>query len=185
MKALIGYGTWYGATSDTSERIAEVLRKKRIDTNVVDLEEEMVDDVSEYDLIVVGAGVRMARWNRNVEKFIDKHKKALAEKNVALFVSAGGASIDAKKGETEKMNDAYEKHLVKKAEKYSLDPISMKLFGGVWDYNQMGWLTRKLLGRVKKELREAGFDEENGVYDTRDFEEIQNWAEELAEHMKK
>jgi len=184
MKALIGYGTWYGATSDTSERIAEVLREKEIDVNVVDLGEETVDDVSEYDLIVVGAGVRMARWNRSAEKFIDKHKKDLADKKVALFVSAGGASIDAKNGETEKVENAYEKHLVKKAEKYSLDPISMSLFGGLWDYNQMGWLTRKLLGRVKKSLHEAGFEEENGVYDTRNFEEIRDWAVELAEKVK-
>ena len=60
----------------------------------------------------------------------------------------------------------------------------MRLFGGVWDYNKMGWLTRKLLGRVKKSLHEAGFEEENGIYDTRDFEEIQNWAEALAKEME-
>lgn len=184
MKVIIGYGTWYGATSSTSEIIAEVLRNEGIEVDVVDLGRELIYDISEYALIVVGAGVRMGRWHGGAEKFIERHREKLAEKKVAIFVSAGGASIDAKKGDNEKTKDAYQKHLVKKAEKYSLNPISMNLFGGIFDYGKMGWLTRKLMSLAKKGLREAGVEEKDNSYDTRNLEEIKEWAKELAEKLK-
>ena len=181
MNALIGFATWYGATSDSADIIADVLREKGAEVRVANLEKELVEDISEFDLVVVGAGVRMGRWNGNADKFIDRHKKELRDKKVAIFASAAGASISAEKGETDKTQDAYEKHLTKKAEKYSLNPVSMKMFGGVFDYNKMGWLTRRLFGRFKKDLREAGFEEEDGVFDTRSIEEIRKWAEKLVE----
>ncbi len=181
---LIVYGTWYGATSDTSEKIAEILRKRSMNVRLADLGKESVEDISEYDLVIVGSGVRMNRWNGDAEKFIDKNKGKLASKKVAIFVSAGGASIDAKRGDVEKKDDAYRRLLVEKAEKYSLDPISMGLFGGIFDYNKMNWLTRKLLGRIKKSLREFKIEEKDGVFDTRDREEIRRWAEKLADKVE-
>lgn len=63
-KALTFFGTRYGATTNTSEEIAGVLRKEGMEARVVDAKKEKIEDISEYDLVVVGArGVR--------EKFCD------------------------------------------------------------------------------------------------------------------
>jgi len=40
LKALIAYGTRYGATAGTSEEIAKILREEGFDTKIVNLKEE-------------------------------------------------------------------------------------------------------------------------------------------------
>jgi menaquinone-dependent protoporphyrinogen IX oxidase len=58
----------------------------------------------------------------------------------------------------------------------------MVLFGGVLDYNKMGWMTRKGMEvAFKARLQNSGFKEaEPGVYDLRDWDEIRSWTRELA-----
>ena len=49
-KALIVYGTRYGATQSTSEEIAKVLQGEGLEVNVVNAKKERVRDISPYDL---------------------------------------------------------------------------------------------------------------------------------------
>jgi hypothetical protein len=57
----------------------------------------------------------------------------------------------------------------------------MVIFGGVWDFNKMSFIFRKTLSPVKIKIEEAGFKEiEPGLYDTRDWDVIRNWAKEMA-----
>ena len=88
-------------------------------------------------------------------------------------------------GDTEAIEDAWQKNLVEKAEEYSLEPVLMGIHGGVWNYNTMGHLFRKTMGPLKNKLKEAGFQEiEPGVYDSRNWYDIRNWAKELAEKVR-
>ena len=65
---------------------------------------------------------------------------------------------------------------------YGLKPITTGIFGGVINYNKMGFFERKVMGFLKPQLEKDGFKEtEPGVYDLRDWDEIRNWAAELAE----
>jgi menaquinone-dependent protoporphyrinogen IX oxidase len=83
------------------------------------------------------------------------------------------------------MEREWTKNLVEKAEKYSLEPVSLGMFGGVWDYNKMGFVAKKTMGGLKMKLKDAGFEEiEPGLYDTRDWEEIRNWARDLVEKVR-
>ena len=75
MKTLIVYGTRYGATASTSEEIATVLRDEGFDVRVVNAKEEKVHDISEYNLIIVGSGMKIDRWTKEPEKFLKKFKK--------------------------------------------------------------------------------------------------------------
>ncbi|MBY8988501.1 MAG: hypothetical protein KGD61_08600, partial [Candidatus Lokiarchaeota archaeon] len=73
------------------------------------------------------------------------------------------------------------KYLEDKATKYELNPISMTMFGGIWDFNQISKIYRKFIEAEKENFIAAGFKEtEPGVYDTRDWDEIREWAIELA-----
>ena len=58
-KALIVYGTRYGATASTSEDIAEVLRQEGLDVNVVNLKDDKVKDITNYGLVIVGSGIQI------------------------------------------------------------------------------------------------------------------------------
>jgi menaquinone-dependent protoporphyrinogen oxidase len=173
-KVLIVYGTRYGATEGTSEEIAKVLRDTGLDVRVVNAKTEKIRDISEYDLIVVGSGIQMARWTGAAEKFLEKFQKELASKKVAIFVSSGAQTPE----ETE---NARKQYLEDKASKYGLPPISMAVFGGVYDFNKMFFLFRKTLASLKPKLEEAGVKKvKPGLYDTRDWDAIRAWAKEIA-----
>ena len=74
-KALIVYGTRYGATASTSEEIAEILRKEGLDVRVVNAKEEKVQDITEYELVIVGSGIQINRWTGEPKKFLKKFQK--------------------------------------------------------------------------------------------------------------
>ncbi|MFX1572328.1 MAG: hypothetical protein ACFFB0_06230, partial [Promethearchaeota archaeon] len=85
------------------------------------------------------------------------------------------------KGEYDEIKRITKKYLEDKASKYDLNPISMTMFGGIWDYNQMGKIYRKFLEADKDNFIPAGFKEtEPGVYDSRNWDKIRKWAKELV-----
>jgi menaquinone-dependent protoporphyrinogen oxidase len=79
-KALIVYGTRYGAAASTSKKIAETLRQSHIETLVVNAKEEKVEDITDYNLVIVGSGIQINRWTSEPEDFLKKHQKELANK---------------------------------------------------------------------------------------------------------
>jgi menaquinone-dependent protoporphyrinogen oxidase len=182
-KALIVYGTRYGATAMTSEEIADVFRQEGLDVRVVNLKDEKVKDISEYELVVVGSGIRIKKWTKEPERFLKKFQKELAKKKTAIFISCGAKyPLDEKADVETEIEYARTKYLEEKAAKYNLQPVALGLFGGVYNFNKMGWFFRKTLSAVKPQLEEAGVPEtEPGLYDTRDINAIRSWAKELAQ----
>jgi len=81
-KALIAYGTRYGATEMTSEEIADVLRQEGLDVKVVNLKEDKVKDITEYELVIVGSGIQIHKWTGEPEKFLKKFQKELAKRKL-------------------------------------------------------------------------------------------------------
>jgi menaquinone-dependent protoporphyrinogen oxidase len=182
MKTLIAYGTRYGATASTAEEISRVLQEQGHEVNVVNVKKGKIKSISDYDLVIIGSGMRMFRWVSEAEKFIKKFQNELREKKTAVFVSSGAQALHKYDGATEEMDAAWTKYLVEKVEKYSLQPSMMAIFGGVWDYNKMGFPFKQTMIPFQEKLREAGIQQsEPGVYDTRDWDEIRNWAYALAQ----
>jgi len=180
-KVLIAYGTRYGATSGTAVEIAKVLQGKGLEVKLVNLKEEKVKDISEFELIIVGSGMKMDMWTSKAKDFLKKFNKELKEKKVAIFVSSGGKALMEYKGEHEEISRITKKYLEDKASKHYLNPISMIMFGGIWDFNQMGKIYTKFLEAEKDNFIPAGFKETvPGVYDSRNWDDIRKWAKELA-----
>lgn len=185
MKTLIAFCTRYGATETTTEEIAKTLRDEGFDVQVVNTKKEKVKDISEYELVIVAAGLQMFRWCKESEKFLKKFQKDLRERKTAIFVSSGARAITTYDGNTEALEEQWQKQLVNKIEEYNLNPIALGIFGGLWDYNKMSFVFKKTMGPFKMKLQEVGIEEvEPDVYDTRDWDEIRNWAKELAEKVR-
>lgn len=181
LKALIAYGTRYGATTGTSEEIGKILRQKGFDVNIVNVKDEKIKDISEYDLIVVASGMRMGKWVGEAEDFLKKFQKDLKKKKLALFVSTL-KTVSEREGKTEDVARMRKVALEDKVAQYNLHPITLGFFGGVLDYNKMGFLFKRTMGFLKPQLVKDGFKEtEHGVYDLRDWDEIRTWATELVE----
>lgn len=184
MKTLIVYGTRYGATASTSEEIAKVLRDEGFTVRVVNAKEEQVDDVSEYEFIIVGSGMKINRWTKEPELFLKKFQKELSKKKVVIFVSSAIKAVYEYEENSEELEKAQKKYLDEKAEKYSLKPVAMTIFGGVLNYDSMGWMTRKTVGQLWRKYEEMGIEKKDGVYDTRNWEAIRKWTKELAQSLR-
>ena len=182
-KTLIVYGTRYGATASTSEQIAEILRQEGLDVRVVNLKEEKVRDITEYELVLVGSGIKIGKWTKEPENFLKKFQNELAKKKVAIFVCCGSTEpLDEKEDKIKSIEKARIKYLEEKAAEFNLQPVALGLFGGIYDFNKMSWFLRKTMSGLKPQLEEAGFKKtEHGVYDTRDLNAIRSWAKELAQ----
>ena len=182
MKALILYGSRYGATKETAEEITKILQAENFYVKIIDAKEEKVKDISEFELVIVGSGIACNKWVNEAEDFLKKFQKELAHKKLALFVSSV-KSIAEKEGNTEEVTKMRKGALDEKVTKYHLKPMILGFFGGIIDFNRMGFLTRKgMEAAFKLPLQKHGFKEtEPGVYDLHDWDEIHNWIKELAE----
>jgi menaquinone-dependent protoporphyrinogen oxidase len=184
-KVLIVYGTRYGATESTSEEISKILQGEGLEAKVVNARKENIKDISPYDLIIVGSGMQMGKWTKEPENFLNQFQKELANKKVAIFVSSAAQALIEHENKTEEINNNRKQYLEEKAAKYNLQPVSMVIFGGVWDYNKMNFLFKKTLSGFKPKIEAAGYKEiKPGLYDTRDWNIIRSWAKELATKIK-
>jgi len=184
MKALIIYGTRYGATASTSEEIAKILQSEGLEVKVINAKEEKIKDISPYGLIIVGSGMQFGRWAGEAEDFLKRFQKEFAPKKVALFISTM-KTVTEREGKTEELEKTRKMELEDKVAKYNLQPISLGFFGGVLDFNKMNIITRKTLGFLRPQLEKDGFKESpSGVYELRDWEEIRGWTKELATKAK-
>ncbi len=181
MNALIVYATRYGATKGTADEIAKILREENFDVKVVNSKEEKVKDISEYELVVVGSGMAMGNWCSEAEDFLKKFQKDLENKKLSLFISSL-KPVEEREGKTNLVARIRKIGFEDKILKYHLKPITMGFFGGIIDYNKMSFLIRKGMEMgYKSNLKKHRFKEvESGVYDLRDWDEIRNWAKELA-----
>ena len=182
---LIVYGSSFGATKGTSEEIARILREENFDITIVNAQEEKVKDISEYNLIIVGSSLANCKWNSHAEEFLKKFQKDFEHKALALFVSSV-SPIAEREGNTEEVAKLRKLALDDKVSKYGLKPIMMGVFGGILNYNKMGFLARKGMEvAFKSRLQNTGFKEaEPGVYDLRDWDEIRSWTRELAKKVQ-
>jgi menaquinone-dependent protoporphyrinogen oxidase len=180
-KALVVYGTRYGATKTTSQEIAQVLKEHNFDVTVADAKKEKIKDISEFELVVVGSGMALGDWVNEAEDFLKRHRKSLETKKLALFISSL-KPIEEKQGKTDLVEKIQKNGLENKKLKYQLQPISQAMFGGVVDYNKLGFLLRKGMEvGYKAAFQKHGIKEvEPGVFDLRDWNEIRSWARELA-----
>ncbi|RLF96349.1 nitric oxide synthase [Thermococci archaeon] len=173
MKALIAYGTRYGSTTDIANKMGEILTEEGIDVKIVNLAEEKIDDVSNYDLIIIGSSIKIGSWTKKSLEFLERFESDLSKKKTAFFVSC----LDA--NDPKKCKEARENYLEKVAKKYpSIRPYKLGLFGGVIDMKKYGFGTKLMVKALSKNLEKQGIDI-NKSNDFRNWEEIQNWTREL------
>jgi len=99
-KALIVYGTRYGAAASTVEEIAKILRQEELDVRVINAKQEKIKTANGQDLVIVGSGIQVDRWTGEPESFLKKLQKKLSEKKVTMFVCCGSASQALNKEDT-------------------------------------------------------------------------------------
>jgi menaquinone-dependent protoporphyrinogen oxidase len=190
-RALIVYGTRYGATAGTAAEIAVVLHQEGLEVRAVDAKQEKAPDLEGYDLVIVGSGMRIEKWTRAADAFLERYREELARRRVALFVSSGAMAMVEHEGRKDEAARMRRKYLEDKTAGNGLRPVTLGMFGGIWDFNRLPLWTKllpagkDLMAETRAKLEAAGYREtEPGVYDTRDWGAIRSWARSLVEGTK-
>lgn len=175
MKVLVIYGTRYGTAEEISEKIAEIMMEQNLEVDLINSDDKHNINVEDYDLVVVGSGIKMGKWTKSSLNFLKKNRKKLSNRKVALFVSCGAANEEKNKAE------AQEKYLDNVATKYlDTKPIATGLFGSVYDPDANNGLLYKLVKRnIKKEMIKMGQDPTKR-HDYRDWDAINQWTIDLT-----
>ena len=150
-KTIIAYQTKSGVSKEIAELIAAVLSENYgMEVDIIDLKENKNPDITNYDNIVVGSGIRMGRWYKHPKSFLSKHD--FNNKKLAIYLSAGKAGNPEFKHD--QIVEEYVGIILKK--KPHLQPVAYNAFGGAYSQG----------GKV--------------IEDFRDPEKVKLWAEELG-----
>lgn len=174
MKALVVYGTRYGTATEIAKEITKVLENEQIDVDLFNAREIKDCNVSPYDLVVVGSGIKIGKWTKGSMNFLKNNKDSLSKKKVALFVTCGAANKE------KTVAEGQEKYLDKVAKENLINPpIATGLFGSVYDPDAKHGLIFKVINRsIKKEIEKQGKDPSKR-FDYRNWDEIRTWTKNL------
>ena len=136
-KVLIAYQTKSGATEQSANLIAEVLREKHhLVVDVVDLKKVGKPDIGPYGAVVIGSGIRIGMWYGRAKRMLGRD---YGDRRVAVFLSSGRA------GDPKQHATAVENYLTKVLRKRgNLNVVAAEAFGGVY----------KVKGKVVDDSRE-------------------------------
>jgi len=87
IQVLIAYGTRYGATTSTAEEIAKVLQDEGLEVRVVNLKKEKIKDITNYELVIIGSGMKMEMWTSKAKTFLNKFSSELKKKLSLIHIS--------------------------------------------------------------------------------------------------
>jgi menaquinone-dependent protoporphyrinogen oxidase len=118
-RTIVAYATKGGVTEESASVIANVLRDKYgLEVDVIDLKKNSTPNLSHYENVVIGSGVRMQRVYKEALRFIEKND--FEDKKVAIFLSS-----------IEPRDEAIAKYISRTLEKYpKIKPIAAEAFGG-------------------------------------------------------
>ena len=159
---LVGYATQYGSTKEVAEAIAGTLHESGFEVDLQSLSK--VQSLDNYSAVVLGAPLLMFHWHRNALNFLSRHRNALMERPVAVFV-LGPTHAPHDAAEWKDSQEQLEKELAKFP---WLKPAAIKLFGGKYDPALLRFPLNLMAGKAP-------------ASDIRDWEALRAWAEGLKE----
>ena len=175
-RVLIVYGTRYGSTTDVVQEMSKTAKELGVLVDVVNLEKGTpFPKPEEYDLVIIGSGIRAGQWKKEPLKFIEQTLESLSKTKVALFVVSGYA------GNPDKVAEAQAEYLDSMPEKYpGLSPSSTALIGGVFEFKKYNLVVRALVKSIVKSQMPKG-EEIPEKIDFRDWDMIRDWITGLVQ----
>jgi len=178
MRVLVAYASKAGSTKGIAEFIGERLRERGVPTDVYDV--SSVQRPEDYSAFIVGSAVYMFHWIKEAKQFVLKNQATLTGRPVWLFSSGpiGLQKTNPKGQDLADVSVSGPKEIDELSE--AAKPRDHRVFFGALDGDKLGGamgLTYKFMRRSKA-VRESMPE---GDY--RDWEEIEFWADGIADEL--
>ena len=158
IKVLVTSASKHGSTFDIADVIAGVLARRGLD--VVDKPVGEVGDVKEFGAVIIGSAVYVGKWMPEAVSFVERHAEALEEMPVWLFSS--GPLGDPPRPNVDPVT------IADLASHIGARPH--RIFAGRLEGSQLGLGEKLIVNMVRAP---SG--------DFRDFQAVDEWANEIAD----
>ena len=158
MRVLVAYASKHGSTRGIAEAIVDRLCERSIGAEAASVDQ--VDDVRDYDVVVLGSAIYAGSWMRSAVDFAERNREALRRVPVWLF-SSGPLGTEVK--------GADEQPKQVSALRDTLHPCGYRLFCGALDRARPSLPE----GMIAKAVRAPEGD-------FRDWDGIGRWVDEIA-----
>lgn len=163
-KILVTYASRGGSTQGVAHTIGAELVKQGFDLDLRYLLD--VKDIKSYQVVILGAPIRMGRWLSEAQHFLSVHEQILKQKQVAFFV------VSMTMHEDNPENRAKVLEMITPCLNI-ITPVDIGLFAGAVKPDKLKLFWRLLVKLMR--VPEGDF---------RDYEAIRLWAEQLARQIK-
>lgn len=139
-------GIIYESKGETTKKCAKELAKRiKVDpiviVDVLNLKNKGINiDISKYDMLIIGSGIRCGKIYKRIDNFIKKNKYKLLRKDVAYFICCA----------SEKKKDKYFNMNI--SEKLLNKSICYETFGGELNIKDTKGLNKILISCIKSKL---------------------------------
>lgn len=158
MKILIGYYTKTGTTAKCAEMLAKHFHNH--DVTVLSLTEGTVD-LCAFDVILLGASVRVGRIDKRLRAFLKANAKRLAESKVGYFLCCGLP---------DQLGDVLAHDVPRKLLETA---VATAAFGGELEISaQKGFLNKVIVWSMRRSIKNGELDEDLCYTDNRGYPEI-------------
>ena len=163
MKGIIVFASKYGSTAEYAFLMAQ-----KLGTEALRASDASSEAISMADFIVLGSPIYAYSVLPEMEVFLEKNKKLLAEKPLAAFVVCGDSRWNPKSGEGENRN------LEKLTRFLPSEPLAVVVLGGRMRMEELD----EEDGPKIRAFRERTGREQTG-YDRMDLEKVEPWVEDI------
>jgi|MudIll2142460700_1097286.scaffolds.fasta_scaffold01616_11 menaquinone-dependent protoporphyrinogen oxidase len=171
-KVLVIYASHYGQTRAIAMRIAERLRERGAQTDVLDARyAQQLPGPDGYDAVVIGSRVEVGRHASSVVEYIREHREDLEHVPTGFFsVSMAAASSTAGSDPSGYLAGLFEK--------LDWKPACAAAFAGGLPYRKYKWFTRFVMKRISKAAGHTTDTSRN--HDLTDWDAVREFADEVA-----
>jgi menaquinone-dependent protoporphyrinogen oxidase len=166
---LVIYASMYGSTGGIANAIGHELCSKdtKVDIRLI----KNIDDISNYDAVVVGSAIRSSEWLHEAVDFVEKHKEKLSQIPVAYFLSCMSLARTKNPQHHAEMRQRAASWLVPVYEEIpQVKPLSTGLFAGAIHFDKLPAMQRLMYPII------SGNDIEG---DFRNWKKIKTWARKI------
>ena len=167
-KSLITYSTVDGQTKDICQKIAYFANNENIDVLPIN----KIENLNQYDFIVIGASIRYGKYRKELFNFIKNNIDSLESKENAFF------SVNAVARKLEKNSPETNPYMRKFLEKISWAPKNLEVFAGKIDYPKYKFFDKYAIKFIMWVTN--GPTDTSGTFEFTDWKKVENFAKSLS-----
>ena len=170
-RLLILYSTVDGHAKHICEYTQEKLKNSK-EITIASLDDDSVQELNDFDEVLLGASVRYGFHRKNVYEFVREHKDELLKKKTAFF------SLNLTARKPEKASPETNPYIVKFLKKVDWEPNLKSVFAGRLDYPSLNCPNRLAILLIMAIT--------NGPKDLSKVHDFTNWSkvDEMVESIR-